>query len=189
MNRPRLDAEAIRDAMLAISGRLVPSSGGMALPLEFPENVSSLNPGAVNPPAVSFKKTRPIQEFERTIYQPVIRTAAQPGSARLRDVFDFTQPAQIAGKRAETAVPTQSLFLINSDLVRARATDIAKLVTEAEPNPGARLEALWLRVLSRPITSTERDEANALLESLPADKAWIELTHALLASNEFLLRL
>jgi hypothetical protein len=189
MNRPRLDAEAIRDAMLAISGRLMPSSGGMALPLEFPENVSSLNPGAVNPPAFSFKKTRPIQEFERTIYQPVIRTAAQPGSARLRDVFDFTQPAQIAGKRAETAVPTQSLLLINSDLVRARATDIAKLVTQAEPNPGARLEALWLRVLSRPITSTERDDANALLESLPADKAWIELTHALLASNEFLLRL
>ena len=189
MNRPRLDAEAIRDAMLALSGRLMPSSGGMALPLEFPENVSSLNPGAVNPPAFSFKKTRPIQEFERTIYQPVIRTAAQPGSARLRDVFDFTQPAQIAGKRAETAVPTQSLFLINSDLVRARATDIAKLITQAEPNPGARLEALWLRVLSRPITSTERDEANAFLESLPADKAWIELTHALLASNEFLLRL
>ncbi|MBL9180909.1 MAG: PSD1 domain-containing protein [Verrucomicrobiaceae bacterium] len=89
----RLDAEAIRDAMLAISGRLMPSSGGTALPLEFPENVSSLNPGAVNPPAFSFKKTRPIQEFERTIYQPVIRTAAQPGSARLRDVFDFTQPA------------------------------------------------------------------------------------------------
>jgi hypothetical protein len=189
MNRPRLDAEAIRDAMLAISGRLMPSSGGTALPLEFPENVQSLNPGAVNPPAFSFKKTRPIQEFERTIYQPVIRTAAQPGSARLRDVFDFTQPAQIAGKRAETAVPTQSLFLINSDLVRARATDIAKLISQAEPNPGARLEALWLRVLSRPITSTERDEANAFLESLPADKAWIELTHALLASNEFLLRL
>ncbi|MBE7496381.1 MAG: DUF1549 domain-containing protein [Verrucomicrobiaceae bacterium] len=185
----RLDAEAIRDAMLAISGRLVPSSGGTALPLEFPENVQSLSPGAVNPPAFSFKKTRPIQEFERTIYQPVIRTAAQPGSARLRDVFDFTQPAQIAGKRAETAVPTQSLFLINSDLVRARANDIAKLVTQAEPNPGARLEALWLRVLSRPITSTERDEANAFLDSLPADKAWIELTHALLASNEFLLRL
>lgn len=185
----RLDAEAIRDAMLAISGRLVPSSGGTALPLEFPENVSSLNPGAVNPPAFSFKKTRPIQEFERTIYQPVIRTAAQPGSARLRDVFDFTQPAQIAGKRAETAVPTQSLFLINSDLVRARATDIAKLVTQAEANPGARLEALWLRVLSRPITNTERDETNAFLESLPADKAWIELTHALLASNEFLIRL
>ncbi|MCB1276853.1 PSD1 and planctomycete cytochrome C domain-containing protein [Prosthecobacter sp.] len=189
MNRPRLDAEAIRDAMLAISNKLVPSGGGTALPLEFPENVQSINPGAVNPPAFKFSKMRPVQEFERTIYQPVIRTAAQPGSAKLRDVFDFTQPAQIAGQRAETAVPTQALFLINSDLVRARATDIAKLVTQAEPNPGARLESLWLRILSRPITSAERDDATHFLDSLPTDKAWIELSHALLASNEFLLRL
>lgn len=189
MNRPRLDAEAIRDAMLAISGKIVPYGGGTALPLEFPENVTSLNPGAVNPPAFKFTKMRPVQDFERTIYLQVIRTAAQPGSAKLRDVFDFTQPAQIAGQRAETAVPTQALFLINSDLVRARATEIAKLVTQAEPNPGARLESLWLRILSRPITSAERDDATRFLESIPADKAWIELGHALLASNEFLLRL
>ncbi len=51
MNRQRLDAEAIRDAMLAISGTLAPSSGGPALPLEFPENVTSLRPKAENPPA------------------------------------------------------------------------------------------------------------------------------------------
>jgi hypothetical protein len=188
MNRPRLDAEAIRDAMLALSGRLVPSAGGTALPLEFPENVSSLSPGAVNPPAFSLKKNRPVQDFERTIYQPVIRTAAQPGSARLRDVFDFTQPAQIAGRRVETTVPTQALFLLNSDFVRARALETADLVTRSEPNPGTRLEALWLRVLSRPITNSEREDATRFINSLPADKAWIELTHALLASNEFLLR-
>ncbi|WP_395737305.1 DUF1553 domain-containing protein [Prosthecobacter sp.] len=189
MNRQRLDAESIRDSMLAISGRLTPSAGGPALPLEFPENVSSLSPKAVNPPAFAFKKMRPAQDYERTIYLPVIRTAAQPGSARLRDVFDFTQPAQIAGKRAETAVPTQALFLLNSDIVRARATELAKQLSGAEPNTGARLEALWLRVLSRPVTSAEREDAVRLLESLPADKAWIELSHALLSSNEFLLRL
>jgi hypothetical protein len=189
MNRQRLDAEAIRDSMLAISGKLARSAGGTALPLEFPENVSSLSPKAVNPPAFNLKKMRPIQDFERTIYLPVIRTAAQPGSAKLRDVFDFTQPAQISGKRAETAVPTQALFLLNSDMLRTRATELANDLTRAESNTGARLETLWLRVLGRPITSTERDEANALLNSLPADKAWIELTHALLASNEFLLRL
>ncbi len=189
MNRQRLDAEAIRDSMLAISGKLARSTGGTALPLEFPENVTSLSPKAVNPPAFNLKKMRPIQDFERTIYLPVIRTAAQPGSAKLRDVFDFTQPAQIAGKRAETAVPTQALFLLNSDMLRARATEIAKQLTQTESNAGARLEALWLRVLNRPITSTERDEAHQLIESLPADKAWIELSHALLSSNEFLLRL
>ena len=189
MNRQRLDAEAIRDSMLAISGKLTPSSGGPALPLEFPENVASLSPKAVNPPAFAFKKLRPVQDFERTIYLPVIRTATQPGSAKLRDVFDFTQPAQIGGKRAETAVPTQALFLLNSDTVRARASEVAKQLADNEANTGARLEALWLRILSRPITSAEREEAVKFLESLPAEKAWIELSHALLSSNEFLLRL
>jgi len=189
MNRQRLDAEAIRDSMLAISGKLAPANGGPALPLEFPENVTSLSPKAVNPPAFNLNKFRPVQEFERTVYLPVIRTATQPGPAKLRDVFDFTQPAQIAGKRAETAVPTQALFLLNSDMLRARATELAQQLTLTESNAGARLEALWLRVLNRPITSTERDEANQLIELLPADKAWIELSHALLSSNEFLLRL
>ncbi len=189
MNRQRLDAEAIRDSMLVISGKLASSSGGPALPLEFPENVTSLSPKAVNPPAFTFQKMRPVQDFERTIYLPVIRTATQPGSAKLRDVFDFTQPAQIAGKRAETAVPTQALFLLNSDTVRARAIEVAKQLADTEANTGARLEALWLRILSRPITSTERDDAVKFLESMSADKAWIELSHALLSSNEFLLRL
>jgi Protein of unknown function (DUF1553)/Protein of unknown function (DUF1549)/Planctomycete cytochrome C len=189
MNRQRLDAEAIRDSMLAISGGLASSVGGPALPLEFPENVTSLSPKAVNPPAFAFKKMRPVHDFERTIYLPVIRTAAQPGSAKLRDVFDFTQPAQIAGKRAETAVPTQALFLLNSDLVRTRATETARRLIAEESNEGARLEALWLRVLSRPISSAEREDALRFLESMPADKSWIELCHALLSSNEFLLRL
>src|SRR5207302_2899474 len=112
MNRQRLDAEAIRDAILAISGTLVSSDGGPALPLEYPVNVTSLSPKAVNPPAFTLKKFRPVQEFERTIYLPVIRSGGQPGPAKLRDVFDFTQPAQMSGKRAETAVPTQALFLI-----------------------------------------------------------------------------
>ena len=189
MNRQRLDAEAIRDSMLAISGKLARSAGGTALPLEFPENVTSLSPKAVNPPAFNLKKMRPIQDFERTIYLPVIRTAAQPGSAKLRDVFDFTQPAQISGKRAETAVPTQALFLLNSDMLRTRATELATDLTQTETNTGARIETLWLRVLGRPITSTERDDAVQFLESAPAKAAWIELSHALLSSNEFLLRL
>jgi hypothetical protein len=189
MNRQRLDAEAIRDSMLAISGKLARSAGGTALPLEFPENVTSLSPKAVNPPAFNLKKMRPIQDFERTIYLPVIRTAAQPGSAKLRDVFDFTQPAQISGKRAETAVPTQALFLLNSDMLRTRATELAADLTQTESNTGARLETLWLRVLGRPITSAERDDAVQFLESAPAKAAWIELSHALLSSNEFLLRL
>ncbi len=189
MNRQRLDAEAIRDSTLAVSGTLALSGGGPALPLEYPENVTSLSPKAVNPPAFKFSKMRPVQDHERTVYLPVIRTATQPGSAKLRDVFDFTQPAQIAGKRAETAVPTQALFLLNSDLIRARANDLAQVIIREGPDTATRLKILWRRVLSRPITSDERAEALTFLDSLPADVAWTELSHALLSSNEFLIRL
>jgi len=185
----RLDAEAIRDSMLAIGGTLVVSSGGPALPLEYPENVSGINPGAVNPPAFSLKKMRPVQDFERTVYLPVIRSSGQPGSAKLRDVFDFTQPAQMSGKRAETAVATQALFLINSEMLRARAGELAKRVTEKNADTVARIEAIWLLVLNRPVSSGEREEAVAFVNSLPAETAWVELGHALLSSNEFLLRL
>ena len=188
-NRSRLDAESIRDSMLALTGHLAASPRGPALPLEYPENVTSLSPKAVNPPAFNLKKMRPIQDYERTIYLPVIRTAAQPASAKLRDVFDFVQPAVIAGKRPETAVPTQALFLLNSDLIRTRATELATLITQSSTDTPTRLADLWLRVLNRPITSTERTDSETFIASLPADKAWMELCHALLSSNEFLLRL
>jgi hypothetical protein len=86
-------------------------------------------------------------------------------------------------------VPTQALFLLNSDMLRSRATELAQHLTQTESNASARLEALWLCVLNRPITSTECVEANQLIKSLPPEEAWIELSHALLSSNEFLLRL
>jgi hypothetical protein len=195
MNRQRLDAESMRDAMLAVSGTLISSASGSALPLEYPENVSGL-PLAKAHPAFSLAKERPSHEYERTIYLPVVRTGTQPGSARLRDVFDFPQPAQITGMRAETAVPTQSLFLLNSGMLRARGTELIKDLIRTTPDAKARAGQLWLRVLGRPITAEELDAALAFLADLhSANKpdadlnAWTELARSLFASNEFLLRL
>ncbi|MBM3458206.1 MAG: DUF1549 domain-containing protein, partial [Armatimonadetes bacterium] len=124
MQRQRLDAEALRDSLLFASGQLQPGAGGPGLPLEYVENTGLLQPTGVNPPTFRFTRFRPGQEFQRTVYLPVIR-ASQPLPSRLRDVFDFTQPAQMAGKRSQTIVPTQALFLMNSDLVRKRATALA----------------------------------------------------------------
>lgn len=197
MNRQRLDAEALRDAMLAVSGQITPSTGGPSLPLEYVENTGSLKPKGVNPPAFSLKKFRSEQEFERTIYLPIVRSG-QAGPARLRDVFDFTQPAQMAGKRAQTVVPTQALFLLNNELLRSRASGLAKHLTETIPNRTTRLDELWLRVMNRPITATERADATAFLDKLdplvkgqPATEylMWLELSHTLLSSNEFIYRL
>lgn len=197
MNRQRLDAEALRDAMLAVSGELIAGGGGPALPLEYLENTGSLAPKAVNPPSFALRRFRPEQEFQRTIYLPVVRSS-QVGPARLRDLFDFTQPAQIVGRRAETVVPTQALYLLNAELPRRRATQLATTILSATPDRDSRLEQLWLRTFNRPISAGEREEAAAFLQEIAAQQAnqpavessaWTELCHALLSSNEFLHRL
>lgn len=192
MNARRLDAEALRDALLAVSGRLLESHGGPALPLEFPENTGNLAKGNVNPPSFRLGKFRPEQQFERTVYLPVIRSAPQAGPSELRNVFDFTQPAEFAGQRPVTAVPTQALFLLNSKLMKDRAHDLAERVLQLGADKNSRLDLLWLRVFNRPIEVAERTEAVAFLSDLKAAselQAWTELCHSLLASNEFLMRL
>jgi hypothetical protein len=193
MNRQRLDAESIRDAMLVASGSLAAPAGGPGLPLEFPENVSGLPLKERQDvhPQFAFKKERESQNFERTLYLPVVRTGTQPGTARLRDVFDFPQPAQFTGKRSETTVPTQSLYLLNSDHIRQRGEELAETLLAADGDDSERIERLWLRVLSRPVTATEKDDAFTFLQSSRAAgevTAWTELARALFGTNEFLLR-
>jgi hypothetical protein len=193
MNRQRLDAESIRDAMLVASGRLATPIGGPGLPLEFPENISGLPLKEKQDvhPQFRLKKERESQAVERTLYLPVVRTGTQPGTARLRDVFDFPQPAQFTSKRSETTVPTQSLYLLNADLIRERGEDLAKALLSIDEDDVARLARLWLRVLNRPITAAEREDALAFLQTSKAageTPAWTELSRALFGTNEFLLR-
>jgi hypothetical protein len=187
MNRRRLDAEALRDAMLAVSGQLHRSAGGPAMPLEFPENVANINSKNVNPPSFVLARWRPEQAFQRTIYLPVIRSGPQPGPAELRNVFDFTQPARFSGQRSITTVPTQALFLMNSPVVKKHAKDLAQRVMNEAADNAARLDLLWLCTLNRPITTEEKREAEGFLAK-DGINDWIELCHAVLVSNEFLMR-
>ena len=188
MSRQRLDAESLRDSLLAVSGQLLPSSGGSAIPLEFLENVNNIDPTNVNPPSFSLNKWRPEQTYQRTVYLPVIRSGAQPGPAALRNVFDFTQPAEFAGQRAITAVPTQALFLMNSPDMKQHAANLAHHIADTSMTEQTRLAYLWMLTLNRPITDDEQHKATQFLESSVVH-GWVELSHALLASNEFLMRL
>ena len=187
MNRCRLDAEALRDSMLAVSGQLLSSTGGPALPLEFVENVKNIDPKNVNPVSFSIKRWRPQQEMQRTVYLPVIRSALQPGPAELRNVFDFPQPAEFSGQRATTEVPTQALFLMNSPAVKQYAVKLAEQVKGVATENDARLELLWLCTLNRPITSVEKDASQPFVSG--DETGWHELCHALLMTNEFLMTL
>ena len=188
MNAFRLDAESLRDAMVFVAGELKPSIKASAIPLEFPENVNNLDPKDVNPPSFRLAKWRPGQEFERTIYLPIVRHGAQVGPAEILNVFDFPQPSEYVGKRAITAVPTQALFLVNSPVVKGHAAALASRIQQEADGNMERLDLLWLKVFGRPITEVEQQEATDFLAEAD-DKAWLELCHTLLASNEFLMRL
>ncbi len=199
MHRLRLDAEAIRDSTLAISGELIDSQGGPALVLENFENTGDLLAMGINPPNYTHNKPRPSQELERTIYLPVLRTGFT-GEDRIRSYFDFVNPALIAGQRNQTVVPTQSLFLMNNAAYRKRAKMIIARLFAESATQDERLEQLWMRVLCRPMSPSERKNAIAFLEETqslhsPVDQkssepvAWQELCHSLLSSNHFIFRL
>jgi hypothetical protein len=199
MHRLRLDAESIRDSTLAISGELRESHGGPALVLENVENTGSLVAAGVNPPNYAHKKPRPSQEFERTLYLPVMRTGFT-GEDRIRNYFDFVNPALIAGQRNQTVVPTQSLFLMNNVAYRKRAKLIIDQLFAESKTREERLEQLWLRIVCRPTSPSERQDAIAFLEETQtlhtSDNmknsetiAWQELCHSLLSSNHFVFRL
>jgi mono/diheme cytochrome c family protein len=199
MNRQRLEAEAIRDSLLKVSGELATKAGGPALVLENQENTGEYK-SHVNPPTYRHRRPRPSQEFERTVYLPVMRNNPTAGD-KIRSFFDFVDPAGLTGQRNQTVMPTQSLFLLNNDLVRKRAGTLAKELIAAHPDEDARLESLWLRAWNRPITAEERTNARAFLQEMtpllkkPRAPAaleaarWQELCHSLLASNAFIYRL
>lgn len=199
MNRQRIDAEALRDSLLAVTGELKPGGEGPALVSENPDNFINVDDGP-NPPGYRHNKGRPGQDLQRTVYLPVMRIKTLDAD-RVRTFFDFVNPAEITGQRNQTVVPTQSLYLLNNALIRRRAEVLAEQLLAGEGDDEARIAALWLRVLSRPVSSAERGEAASFLADmrrlLPAEAgvktpdhvAWTELCHGLLACNEFVFRL
>jgi hypothetical protein len=89
---------------------------------------------------------------------------------------------------------------MNNDLFRKRAKSLVDPLLAGSATQDERLSQLWIRVLGRPITAVERQEASSFLEeakSLIASEkkvsveslAWIELCHSLLSSNHFVFRL
>ena len=187
MNPQRLDAESIRDSHFAVSGKLQHSSGGPALALEYMENLNGLDPKNVNPPGFCLGTYHPGQKQQRTLYLPIMRYGPQPGPANVRNLFDFTQPASMTGQRAITAVPTQALFLMNSDELKQRASELADRLAVISNNTTVRIQQLWLLAYGRPISDEEQEKTLHFLGT--DDFNWIQLCHALLASNEFLMRL
>ena len=185
--RQRLDAESLRDAMLAISGRLDPTVGGSLMTVL---NRTYANGGNA-PPDIA--KQMHYDTPRRSIYLPVIRNALHDFFA----VFDYPDPGMLTGHRAQTTVAPQALFLMNSPFVREQARAFASRVQASGSDDTMRLRAAYALAFSRPPTDAETQAALAFLKQDEADlrtagdkaartSAWTRLCHTLLAASEFL---
>ena len=112
-NRRRLDAEALRDSMLQISGELQREMGGTTI---LPNTKADY--GYVD------------TLVRRSVYVPVFRNALP----ELFQVFDFPDPSLVVGSRSVSTVAPQALFLMNHPFVQERAVVAAKrLLSERIP--------------------------------------------------------
>jgi hypothetical protein len=157
MNRRRLEAEAVRDNLLAVAGRLDRQQGGKAV--------------------------RDFNNPRRTIYQMTIRS----DRSGFGPLFDAADPTAIIGRRTVSTVAPQALFMLNHPFVLEQAKTIAAKARAEKPEDGQRLEALYVRLYGRRPSAEElRIGKDFLSRSGPAEKAWEEYCQILLCANEFI---
>ncbi len=147
----RLDAEAIRDAMLTASGQLdaTPPTGSL---------VSAVGDGyigkGINPDVFSNYASN-----KRSVYMPVVRDFVPD----VLEVFDFAEPSLVVASRDVTNVPSQALFMMNDEFVRAQATAMAKRLLASPMDYSNRLNTAYQLALARTPTDAERKRADAYL--------------------------
>jgi hypothetical protein len=187
MSSRRLEAEALRDALLSVSGQLVRT------PLEG----SPVARSGEGPSTVLMRQFAQLdgRDFHRAVYLPVLRDSVLESLA----LFDFADPSQVVGERVATNVPAQGLFLLNSPFVQTQAEAAAnRLLVARVPD---RLQWAYLLFLGRPPTSRERAASERFLTDYPSlltrdgvaagqqpKAAWAALCQALIASADFLYR-
>jgi hypothetical protein len=170
--RRRVDAEALRDALLAVSGSLdLRVTGGRTI-----DQLATYD-----------------NEFDhartpllcRSVYVPAFRNTMLD----LFEVFDGANPNLVSGRRNRSTRPAQALYMLNSPFVMEQAeVAAARVLKESDPgtDPEAALRTVWRLVLGR---QPSPDEVAIMLPVVTAPDdptaAWTAVFHSLFASVEF----
>ncbi len=146
----RLDADALRDSILKISGRLDPTRYGPADELEIKPD------GEVVAEAEA-------KGYRRSIY--VMQRRSQPLS--LLEAFDAPLLVPNCLKRPHSTVSSQALQLENSELVRLSARHMAgRVIDDVGDDLSRQIERVYLLALTRPPTARESGKAEEILRQL-----------------------
>ncbi|MEM7395253.1 MAG: DUF1553 domain-containing protein, partial [Verrucomicrobiota bacterium] len=174
MNRKRLEAEALRDAILLAGGEL------------------NLEPLAGSPvsamAAAEIRDSRAAPNSRhRSVYLPIIRDKVPP----FLTLFDFPTPSEVKGARDITTVAPQALFFMNNPKVIQQARALSgKLLNDESLNDTQRIRRIFLQTVGRRPAEAEVAGIAAYLderieEKVKPDVAWSEAVQSLFASVEF----
>ncbi len=157
MNRRRLEAEEIRDALLAVTGRLNAEMGGRA--------------------------TQDFNLPRRTLYLMTIRS----DRSSFRELFDAADPTAVTDKRVVSTVAPQALFLMNNPFSQKQAQLFARVIMAAcSDDERSRISRAFVLLFGRPPTEPEYKVAHDFLTSAGKD-GWDEFCGLLIWSNEFVM--
>lgn len=184
----RLEAEALRDAILSISGSLNPRLGGPSVkPWMHPDAIATGSTAKWPQDVIDGPET-----WRRSLYVFIRRSALFP----LFETFDATDATSSCSRRVNTVTAPQALALLNHPFIREQSRLFAKRVLrEAERSPAAQLTYAFRLAFGRSPSPAEHQEGAQFLkqqqiryahEDDPNLHAWIDLCQVLFNLNEFL---
>ena len=179
----RLEAEIIRDSLLAVSGSLDPALYGPSVT----PHISEHQDGRGKPP-----RPGPLDgKSRRSLYIGVRRNFLTP----LFLAFDYPLPISTIGRRNTSTVPSQALMMMNNEFVALEARRWAGRMLRDEPDRSGRIRSMFLRAFARPPSEDERREVSAFLRQqanrydgagIEDPRCWADLAHVLINSTEFI---
>ena len=172
-NRRRLDAESLRDATLAVAGKLDPTMGGPGywdFVLEKPEHS----------PHFEYDKQDPDdpKTHRRSIYRFIVRSAPDP----FLECLDCADPSQLVDKRNETQNALSALALLNNKFMLRMSEHFAKRLDTSAKTTDGKITAAFRLAITRDPTAEELRELTAYAEQHGMANA----CRVILNLNEFL---
>ena len=180
-NPRRLEAEAVRDTWLAVSGTLNRAQGGPSVYPTLPPEVHTTQDSA----GKGWQDSPGAEQNRRSVYLVVKRALKVP----LLECLDFANSTSALGQRPVTTVAPQALMLLNDPFARAQARAFAaRLTHEAGHDDDARIRLGFRLAVQRSPGAAEQAAARSLLEAQRREAAHLGLGDADLVAWESLCR-
>ncbi len=178
-SRRRLEAEEIRDSMLAISGALNPNIGGPSVLVPIDQDLVKM----LKRPQYWVATKDKSQDYRRTLYMIYKRNLQLP----FMGVFDAPDMQLSCPRREQSTHALQALELLNGQMSNELAAEFAQRLLQERPTNPARIDLAWRLATGREPTAKEKLLASRYLSEKPGDPIRLkELALDLYNLNAFL---